>query len=32
LGTGKVINLGDVLRGNVHGKVIEMPCPACSPS
>lgn len=31
LGTGKVINLGaDMLRGQVHGKLIEEPCPACS--
>lgn len=32
LGTGKVIKLGDMLRGDVHRKVIEMPCPACAPS
>lgn len=30
LGTGMVINLGDLLRGDVHGKLVEMPCPSCS--
>jgi RecJ-like exonuclease len=32
LGMGKVINLGDLARGDVHGKLIEQPCPACSTS
>ncbi|MCO6010543.1 hypothetical protein NE236_36855 [Actinoallomurus purpureus] len=29
-GTGKVINLGaDMVGGDVHGKLVELPCPAC---
>jgi RecJ-like exonuclease len=30
LGMGTVINLGDLQRGEVTGKLIEAPCPACS--
>lgn len=31
LGSGTVINLGgDMIRGQVHGKLVELPCPACA--
>jgi RecJ-like exonuclease len=31
LGSGTVINLGgDMLREQVHGRLVETPCPACS--
>jgi len=29
LGAGVVIGLGDILRGDVTGKLVEAPCPRC---
>lgn len=32
MGSGTVISLGDILRGQMTGKLIEVPCPNCSAS